>query len=269
VVLPGCIQNCGPLSLSMVDAENGYAVTDGFDGGQGLVFSTQDGGASWTQISTIPGLNGVQVSGPLEQGQLVFTSEVDGWAVPGPAFDSSANSQIPGGTIYRTTDGGASWSGVPGLPSGQQYTLPRFFGTQSVVTLGSKVSGSDPTVYISDDGGSTWTRRAVPAFLGSEFSPGGIAYRFAAVGPMSWKIDVGSALYETNDGGATWSTMKPTPAVGVGDVTAITFSSPTQGMALGVQPRCPNPSKMHQTAYCGEVITVTTDGGIHWTPAIL
>ena len=269
VALPGCIQSCGSLSLSMVYAQNGYAVTDGLNGAPGLVFSTRDGGTSWTRISTIPSLNGVEVSGPLEHSQLVFTSESDGWAVPGPTFDPSTNSGFPGSTIYRSTDRGTSWSAVPGLPSGRQYTLPQFFGGQSVVTLGTKASGSDPTVYVSDDGGSIWTKHGVPAFLGSQFSPGGIAYRFAAVTPLNWKVDVGSALYETNDGGATWTTQKPKPTVGVGNVTAIMFSSPTRGMALGVQPRCPNPSTMNQTAYCGQVITVTNDGGVHWKPAKL
>lgn len=269
VALPGCIQSCGPLSLSMVDGENGYAVTDGLDGAPGLVFSTHDGGINWNQISTIPSLNGVEVSGPIEQSQLRFTSEFDGWAVPGPTFDPSTNSQTPGGTIYRTTDGGISWSPVLGLPAARQYTLPEVFGSQAVVTLGTKVSGSKPTVYVSDDGGSTWTSHTVPAFLGSQFSPGGIAYRFAAVGPLEWKIDVGSDLYETADGGATWTTVKPEPAVGVGNVMAITFSSPNRGMALGVQPRCPTPSAISQTTYCGQVLTVTSDGGVHWEPAKL
>lgn len=269
VALPGCIQSCGPLSLSMVDAENGYAVTDGLNGQRGLVFSTHDGGASWTQMSTIPSLNGVEVSGPIEQSQLLFTSVFDGWAVPGPTFDPATNSQIAGGTIYRTTDGGISWSPVLGLPAGRQYTLPEFFGSRTLLTLGTRVSGSSPSVYVSDDGGSTWTGHAVPAFLGSQFSPGGIAYRFAAVGPLDWKIDVGSELYETTDGGVTWTTVKPEPAVGVGNVLAITFSSPSHGMALGVQPSCPTPSAMNQATYCGQVLTVTTDGGVHWEPAKL
>lgn len=269
VALPGCLQNCGPLSLSMVDTQVGYAVTDGFDGARGLGFSTHDGGATWIQVSTVPNLNGVEVGGAIEQSQLLFNSELDGWAVPGTRFDPSDNSQIPGGLIYRTTNGGLSWSPVPGLPTGQQYTAPEFFSTESAVTLATKVSESSPTVYVTEDGGSTWTSHALPAFLGSQFSPGGVATRFAAVGLLIWKIDVGSQLYETNDGGVTWTTVKPMPTVRVGNVMAITFSSPNDGIALGIQPSCPTPSAMSQAAYCGQVLTVTTDGGRHWSPAKL
>jgi photosystem II stability/assembly factor-like uncharacterized protein len=253
----------------MVDAHNGYAVTDGLEGAQGLVFSTHDGGTTWKEISTIPSVNGVEVSGPIERSQLVFTSQLDGWAAPGTTFDASRNAQIPGGAVYRTTDGGLSWSPVQGLPMGEQFTLPEFFTPDTAVTLATKVSGSSPTVYVTDDGGSTWTSHEVPAFLGSQFSPGGIAYRLAPVGPLDWKIDVGSNLYETADGGVTWTDVKPKPAVGVGNVMAITFSSPTEGMALGVQPNCPSLSAVNLTTYCGQVLTVTSDGGRHWRPAKL
>ncbi len=269
VALPGCLQNCGPLSLSMVDAQVGYAITDGFDGARGLVFSTHDGGATWIQVSTLPNLNGVEVSGAIEQSQLLFTSELDGWAVPATTFDPSDNSPVPGGIIYRTTNGGLSWSPVPGLPTGQQYTVPEFFSTESAVTFATKVSESSPTVYVTENGGTTWTSHALPAFLGSQFSPGEVATRFAAVGLLNWKIDVGSQLYETNDGGVIWTTVKPMPTVRVGNVMAITFSSPNDGIALGIQPSCPTPSAVSQAAYCGQVLTVTTDGGRHWSPAKL
>ena len=269
VSLPGCLQTCGPLAVSMVDAANGYAITDGIEGAPGLVFSTHDGGATWVKISSIPSLNGVEVSGPVEQSQLLFINEVDGWAVPGTTFNSSADSPVPGGTIYRTTDGGVSWSPVRGLPSGWQYTMPRFFGGDAAVTLGTKASGLSPTVYVTNDGGASWDSYRLPSFLGSQFAPGGIDGRFAAVGPLDWKIDVGSELYETQDGGTTWTKVRPIPAVGVGDVLGITFSSLTRGLAIGQQPNCATTSKSNEVIYCGQVLTVTNDGGRHWSPAKL
>jgi hypothetical protein len=61
--------------------------------------------------------------------------------------------------------------------------------------------------------------------------------------------------------------VKPTPAVGVGNVLGLVFSSSSQGLALGQQPNCA--ALTGEGTYCGEVLTVTTDGGRHWNPAKL
>jgi photosystem II stability/assembly factor-like uncharacterized protein len=269
---PGCLQTCGPLSLSMVDAQNGYVVASSTQGQGSPVFSTQDGGATWTQIATMPSLGGVDVGGPLEGSQLVFTNNLDGWAVPGtyPVYNQSQ--QTPGGVIYRTTDGGLSWSAVPGLPNGLQYTLPTFFGARDAVTLATKGTAydKDPIAFVTQDGGATWTRYPVPVFEGAQFQPGSVATRFAAVGPLQWRVDVGSRLYETVNGGKTWQSFKPTPAVGIGDVEGIQFSPPNFGLAIEQNPVCFSKAISQQPNYnCYPVLTTTSDGGRSWTPANL
>jgi photosystem II stability/assembly factor-like uncharacterized protein len=267
---PGCLQTCGPLSLSMVDSENGYAVASGAQGQGSPLFSTHDGGATWTQIATMPSLGGVAVGGPLEGSQLVFTNNLDGWAVPGTYPSYNQPQQTPGGVIYRTTDGGFSWSAVDGLPRGLQYTLPAFFGTQVAVTLATKGTNydRDPVVFVTHDAGATWTGYPIPIFEGSQFQPGSVATRFAAVGPLHWRIDVGSLLYETTDAGKTWRSIKPTPAVGVGDAEGVTFASPSFGLAIEQNPVCFSKAALDQPDYnCYPVLTTTSDGGRSWTPA--
>jgi photosystem II stability/assembly factor-like uncharacterized protein len=256
----------------MVDAQNGFAVASSAQGQGSPVFSTQDGGATWIQIATMPSLGGVDVGGPLEGSQLVFTSNLDGWAVPGtyPAYNQSQ--QTPGGAIYRTTDGGLSWSAVPGLPNGLQYTLPAFFGTQDAVTLATKGTtyDKDPVAFVTQDGGATWTGYPVPVFEGAQFQPGSVATRFAAVGPLQWRIDVGSRLYETINGGKTWQSFKPTPDVGIGDVEGIQFSSPNFGLAIEQNPVCFSKAISEQPNYnCYPVLTTTSDGGRSWRAANL
>jgi photosystem II stability/assembly factor-like uncharacterized protein len=219
----------------------------------------------------MPSLGGVDVGGPLEGSQLVFTSSLDGWAVPGtyPAYNQSQ--PTPGGVIYRTTDGGLSWSAVPGLPSGLQYTLPAFFGAQDAVTLATKGTSydQDPVAFVTQDGGATWTGYPIPVFEGSQFQPGSVATRFAAVGPLQWTIDVGSELYETVNGGKTWQSFKPTPHLGVGDVEGITFASRSFALALEQNPVCFNKA-ISDTGYeCFPVLTTTSNGGRSWTPANL
>jgi hypothetical protein len=43
ISLPGCLQTCGPISVSMVDAQNGFAVASSAQGQRSPVFSTHDG----------------------------------------------------------------------------------------------------------------------------------------------------------------------------------------------------------------------------------
>ena len=149
----------------------------------GLVFLTHDGGTSWAQISTIPSLNGVEVSGPLEQSQLVFTSESDGWAVPGPTFDSLSD-----------------W--VPELHDLPQYGWGHFMVCRSGPSIGAPVHASsvlrrsigrgigDEGVWLGPHGlrfRRWWFELdeacgpRVPV-RSSQFSPGGIAYRLCGGG---------------------------------------------------------------------------------------
>ena len=223
--LPGCLQLCGPVSLSMVDAENGFAVTSAPEGQRSLVFSTNDGGSTWAQFATMPSLGGVEVGGPIGQSRLLFTNESDGWALVGLPYGPSEPPQAPGGALYRTTDGGLSWSPVRDLPSGAQDTLPVFFGARDGVILTTWGASFDknPTVYVTGDGGATWSGHAIPVFRGVAFSPGTVETRFAATGPMKWKVDVGSELYETDDGGRSWRSLVPVPRAGLGDAEAIEF----------------------------------------------
>ena len=101
--------------------------------------------------------------------------------------------------------------------------LPTFFGNQQVVLLATEDNG-DPRgamVYETDDGGSNWRRYPLPSILGADFSPGSLATRFAAVAAFSWRVDVGSRIYETNDAGRTWTTVTPVPKTSLGDAEAV------------------------------------------------
>jgi photosystem II stability/assembly factor-like uncharacterized protein len=272
VALPGCLQTCGPISLSMVDAQTGFAVATSLQDQGSPVFSTHDGGSTWSRIGSLPSLGGLVVGGPLEGSQLLFTNNLDGWAVSGLSGGSYNVPQTPSGAIYRTSDGGVSWSAVPNLPGGVQYTLPVFFGAQDAVTLATKgyPGYKDPVVFTTQNSGAIWTSKPIPPFVGSQFQPGSISTRFVAVGPLDWRIDTGSRLYDTTDGGKTWQSFKPTPAVGVGNVEGITFASPSFGLAIEQNPVCFSKAARDQPDYnCYPVLATTSDGGRSWTPANL
>lgn len=260
--LPGCLQACGAnLSMSFVNPEQGFAAMGPGQAGSTLLFSTHDGGAAWTRLGAKGNLGG--------SAQIVFSSAHDGWAVTGPTFGDRGQQTSPGGVLYRTLDGGVSWSPAPGLPSKDQFALPTFFGTNTGVMLSNPegASAQSTSVFVTDDGGATWTAHPLPTIGGlANLKPRGLGSRFAAIGPRSWKIDIGSALYSTSNGGHIWTWFVPIPASQIGTVSSVVFSSSADGMAITLPPGCSGPDYDPQGPQCFPSLTVSTDGGIRWVP---
>jgi photosystem II stability/assembly factor-like uncharacterized protein len=107
------------------------------------VFSTTDGGQSWTHLtgslaplgSNLPGTpgHGIPTTGYL--GQLLFTSDTDGWMAS------------PRGGILHTSDGGTNWS-VSLVDEGGNLSAVQFIDAQHGYAL--------IAFRTTDDGGSTW-----------------------------------------------------------------------------------------------------------------
>lgn len=260
--LPGCLQACGAnLSMSFVDSEHGFAAIGPGQAGSTMLFSTNNGGATWARLGAKRNLGG--------SAQIVFSSALAGWAVTGPTFGDRGQQTSPGGILYRTTDGGISWSPGSGLPSKDQLALPTFFGTKSGVVLSNPYGEPEQltSIFVTDDGGVSWTAHPLPAIGGlANLKPRGLGSRFVAIGPMSWKIDVGSALYSTSNGGRIWTWFVPTPTSEVGSVSSVVFSSSADGTAISLPPDCSGPNFAPQGPQCFPSLTVSTDGGSQWVP---
>jgi photosystem II stability/assembly factor-like uncharacterized protein len=269
--LPGCLQACGDIpSLSFVDAEHGYAAVGADASGTTRIFSTSDGGTTWAPVSTWPAAG----DGP----SIVFPTVQDGWAVTGPTFGSYQQSggqlTSAGGAIAHTTDGGVTWSEVPGLPAHVTYALPTFFTAQDGVVLGRAGSRSaahppPPVVYATEDGGTTWTAHPVPMDRRDDARADHVSLAtslpFTAVTTTDWKLYLGPALYRTTNAGRSWARSVPTPVVAAGTVEAIAFASAPHGMAMMLKPSCATGTP----GECYPVLSGTSDGGRHWAPITL
>jgi photosystem II stability/assembly factor-like uncharacterized protein len=130
-------------SQSWPDAEHGWIV-----GEAGTIVATQDAGATWTEQTS-----GVQKT----LFGVTFADAQRGWAV---GLD---------GLILRTTDGGQSWQAQHGdtevgaleqVGFAEALDNPSLYDVAMRGQLGYAV-GDIGCVYTTEDGGSTWQKKAV------------------------------------------------------------------------------------------------------------
>jgi photosystem II stability/assembly factor-like uncharacterized protein len=189
------------------------------------VLATLDGGASWTwsRTSAVSGFAGPQ--------GVQFVSPTEGWAW---GYDTTLTNVM----LLHTTDAGTTWQSnltVPSSPGGP--LVVRFAGPLS----GWLVTGGGYQyceLYTTTDGGQTW---GAPLDL-----PSSDNNTFGTLAPQGgqravlmetvWSTGagngdiVGTRVWRTTDGGATW--LAPTMLKGA-DIGDATFSSATKGWATG------------------------------------
>ncbi|HEU4508093.1 MAG TPA: YCF48-related protein [Pyrinomonadaceae bacterium] len=190
---------------------------------------TDDGGSTWLNHFPLPERRNPGGS----SGSLFFLTPEVGWVV----------NEI----VYRTTDGGRSWTELTATPRGVNERqramriaptladfIPALWFVSEQVGLMARRDGE---VYRTGDGGTTWTK-----VLTVESS---IRNIFFVNNQKGWVTGDRGFIARTTDGGLTWS-KEPVPTSA--DLTCIFFINEQTGWVVGL----------------GSTILYTRDGGLTW-----
>ena len=182
--------------LSFVNETTGWVAGSTARDNFAWFYVTHDGGATWRhQAIPLPaGATQVSIFPP------VFFNTTDGLL---PAIIPGLKGQTS--EIYVTHDAGASWHATGSVPAGIIDFVDALHGWIASNTFDVKYQYLKSTVYSSSDGGEHWTPHSVTlsaAMLQIDF----------ASSTRGWAIDSVHALYQTTDGGQTWTRVTPSLA---------------------------------------------------------
>ncbi len=161
------VQVVGPQAVVAVD-------------GTGRVYRSADAGATWTVAAATPP--------ELVAADLSFDSPLSGWVV-GQGFNGAA--------LFRTTDGGASWTPVPDFQG--TYVAVDFAGASGWA------AAFDGSFYRTTDGGSTWNEQLLPG------APASILDMDLWSASVGYAVGGSGYAARTGDGGQSWQIL-PTPS---------------------------------------------------------
>lgn len=226
--------------ISFIDSQYGWLVNSSND--VGLVWRTEDGGSTWTLAGEIKAENPDEAF--TSAVQIKFLDRNYGWLIE--AF-----------SIWRTHDGGKNWKQVLSLSEPQEDGQPTFGFFLNNLT--AWVCGTKGKIYITSDGGRTWSTKSVDG--ASDLT--GIFFTDPKNG---WVLGRNSrTLYRTDDGGHTWDLLFT-----FDDQTRVEsmhFSDEKEGRAVGRRLKrvISTPSAAPRSIWEG-VILHTSDGGRSWVP---
>jgi len=218
------------------------------------LYQTTDGGATWVRKYTNNPLDpsaGTSLPFGGNKSSMTFRDTLRGWVGGESPLVGSAY-------FYRTNDGGTTWSlQTLTLPAG--YALapiipgaPKFFNANDAVlpVWMSLDVGRDLYIYVTHDGGTTWTRS-------TSFARQGWNADFVSVNDgFSW--NAGGYLQVTHNAGASWTQVASN--VNFGDnIPSLDFVSTTTGWLLH------NHVTDDVTGTVSTSLYRTIDGGKTWT----
>jgi photosystem II stability/assembly factor-like uncharacterized protein len=243
---PGRTLNCIAIANSSVIWANEYDSTTEDYTLKGFTRST-DGGNTWTPGS----INLGAATNELGISSITAISATTAWI---SAFPDTAGTIQVGG-IWKTIDGGTTWTKQPTALFNSSDSFPNFvyfWDANNGVAQGDPESG-EFEVYTTTDGGTTWTRVPAanipdPSPIGGEFS---YFNRYSVSGNTIWFGTDKGRIYKSTDKGLNW-TVTQTPSLDF-KLDRFTFSDTNKGLLM----RYNIPST---------ALFKTIDGGDTWNP---
>jgi len=236
--------------LDLMDlAGSGFGLAGLGTGGQGtapaLLVASTDFGRSFTAI-------GPPTAAGTISDDVFFIGRQDGWYA---VFNVASTDE----TLYRTTDGGRTWSAfaAPGhvvADSGTRDAV-QFLTPESGWLTDTEDTAPEEALYATTDGGARW--RPVASVGGHLHAPGVLPelgqVQFQPGGTVGWLGGgvCSRALYRTNDGGLAWQHSGITAPAGAA------FGLPTGSGQTLLEP---------VTLANGSLVLYrTTDDGTRWS----
>jgi photosystem II stability/assembly factor-like uncharacterized protein len=244
------------VAIHMLDTVNGWGVTET------QIVRTNDGGVTWYNV-TPPGMT---ETGYMVASQSEFLDTTHAWLQV-----ADPNNYPNGGTMYRTADGGLTWSTTATPFSTGSISFLDANNGWLMADLGVGAGSMAVSVFQTADGGVTWSRTYTndPNLEGAADSlpMGGLRYGIAPLNMQTaWIYGVtyssGTAyLYQTDDAGATWAlvSLDLSAEARAAELSVDKFElfEDMQGMLIL---RISGP-KIRMLVY------TTNDAGKSWTPA--
>ena len=244
--------------LSVVDARTAWV-----SGSRSTFLRTVDGGTTWKLDSIAPTTWMPDTVRALDLRDIhAFDANTAVAISAGPAEAGQAK-------IFRTTDGGVTWTTVFTTSlKGVFFDAVSFWDAKHGIVMSDPVDGK-LFLLTTDDGGKTWNRVSpdgFPAMLPSEAAFAASGTCLAVQGSSDAWIGTGGAaiarVFHSTDRGRTW-TVAETPIHsgdgGAAGIFSVAFSDARRGIVVGgnySQPRTPFLN-----------VALTLDGGATWRAA--
>lgn len=174
------------------------------------VYRSSDGGRTWRKVlDKGPDVGAIDLDLLTDDPGVIYAAM---WRSRRPPWSTYAPLEGPGSGLYKSTDGGDSWTQLQGggLPDGDWGRVgvaiaPGTHGQRIYALIEAKAAG----LYRSDDGGKTWTHAGSDPRITSR------AWYFSGVTADPKNPDVvylpNVALYRTSDAGKSFSVVRGAP----------------------------------------------------------